>query len=647
AAQLRARKGELDRVFFRYWVRLFEPDVPAAAVELARQAETLSRPFDARCLWSLALEEDPSQEDARAALARPEPAPLAGPTIAGLLTEFGPDPRPTERRPTAAFGGAMPVFVDDAKAVGLAFTYDNGATRFHHLPETVGGGVGLLDFDGDGWLDVYVVQGGPFPPVRNKPAGDKLFHNKGDGTFEDVTDSSGIASLVRGYGLGVTVGDYDGDGRPDLFLSRWRSYALLRNKGDGTFEDRTEAAGLSGDRDWPTSAAFADLDGDGDLDLDVCHYAVWDTDNPDLCVRAGRTGEYEYCEPRKLPARPDHLFRNDSGRFTDVTAQAGIVDDDGRGLGVVAADFDGDHRVDLFVANDTTAKYLFLNRGGLKFEEIGHLAGVAGNAEGGYQASMGIACGDLDGDGLIDLAVTNLYNESMAFYRNLGKGVFADHTAAVGLALPTRYVLGFGTAFFDANNDGWLDLAAANGHVNDLRPEIPYQMPTQLLMGGPDGRLADVSDRAGAPWAVPRLGRGLAVGDLDNDGRLDLVIVSQNQPLAYFHNRTGGSHSLTLRLEGTTSNRDAVGAIVAVTAGGRRQVAHRLGGGSYLSASDPRLHFGLGRSERVEEVEVTWPSGRTDRYSDLPADAGYLLIEGRARPQPLTGFRRPALPAPG
>ena len=302
------------------------------------------------------------------------------------------------------------------------------------------------------------------------------------------------------------------------------------------------------------------------------------------------------------------------------------------------ADGDDDGRVDLFVANDSSANFLFRNIGGMRFEEVGHVAGVAGNASGAYQAGMGVAAGDLDGDGLIDLAVTNFYGESTTFYRNLGGGNFTDATAAVGLGVASRRLLGFGVAFLDADNDGRLDLASANGHVNDLRPNYPYQMPAQLLTGGVDGRLTDVSDRAGPPWTVLRMARGLAVGDLDNDGRLDVLILSHNQPLAYLHNRTKGGRFLSLRLIGRQSNHDAVGAKVAVIAGGRRRVAQRIGGGSYQSASDPRLHFGLGKADRIEAIEITWPSGSVDRYSGLPADTGYLLREGQEKPRPLPGF---------
>ncbi len=420
--------------------------------------------------------------------------------------------------------------------------------------------------------------------------------------------------------------------------------ALYHNKGDGTFEDATERAGLHGLRDWPTSAAFADLDGDGDLDLYVCHYSAWDPETSAPCPHPGDPSKYSYCGPRVFPAMPDHVFRNDGGRFVNVSEAAGVrqADREGRGLGVVAADLNQDGRIDLFVANDLTANFLFINQGGFRFEETAAESGVAANAEGGYLAGMGIACGDLDGDGLIDLAVTNFYAESTTFYRNLGSGQFVDSSAAIGLAGPSRFLLGFGATFFDANNDGWLDLATANGHVNDLRPHVPYAMPAQFLLGEAGGHLTDVSRRAGAPWQVEHLGRGLAAGDIDNDGKVDLAIVSEGQPLAYFHNQGPAGHFITFKLEGAApgSNRDAVGAWVTLTGGGRRRVAHRIGGGSFLSASDERIHFGLGHLTTIEAVEVRWPSGHVDRYTSLPVNAAYLLKEGQPQAMPLPGWRR-------
>ena len=290
-----------------------------------------------------------------------------------------------------------------------------------------------------------------------------------------------------------------------------------------------------------------------------------------------------------------------------------------------------------------TANYYFRNLGDFRFEETGTVAGIACAADGNFRAGMGIACGDLDGDGLDDLAVTNYFGESTTFYRNLGGGLFADHTTAIGLTGPSRPLLGFGAAFFDANNDGWLDLITANGHVIDNRPRFPWTMPLQILLGSPGGRLTDASKTAGAPFQALHLGRGLAVGDLDNDGRPDVVVVAQNEPLVYLHNeseRTG--HFIVFQLEGTKANRDAVGAKVSVSCGGRVRVAQRFGGGSYQSASDPRLHFGLGAARRVDSVEVRWPTGRIDRFGPLEADTAYRLVEGAREARPLEGWpRRP------
>jgi tetratricopeptide (TPR) repeat protein len=647
-AELRRRKAEVEKAMEAYRGRLWSEQPLRTAAEragLARLADAAGRRHEARALYTWALKADPGDPSAREGLAGRDRGDAERANALSAEVEPWAEPvSPTGpgRPDSGARAGGVLSFTDDAEAVGLRFVYDNAETALHQQPEPFGGGLALLDYDGDGWLDVYCVQGGPFAESSDTGSspprpGDRLFHNRGDGTFEDLTDRTGIGRFPRGHGHGVAVGDVDNDGRPDVFVTRWRSYALYRNRGDGTFEDVTDAWGLGGRRDWPTSAALADLDGDGDLDLYVCHYAAWDLANPRIC-RDPKTQAYLNCNPLDAEALPDHLYRNDGGRFVDVTDGSGIIDRNGRGLGVVAADLDADGRVDLFVANDSSANFLFRNLGGMLFEEIAHDAGVAGNASGTYQAGMGVAAGDLDGDGLIDLAVTNFYGESTTYFRNLGQGAFVDASAACGLAVASRRLLGFGVAFLDADNDGRLDLASANGHVNDLRPNYPYLMLAQLLVGGPDGRLIDVSDVAGAPWRVPRMGRGLVVGDLDNDGRQDVLLLSHNQPLAYLHNRTEGGRSLTLRLEGRGSNRDAIGARVAVIARGRRLVAWRTGGGSYQSASDPRLHFGLGDAPGVESVEITWPSGHVQRFAGLSAGAGYLLREGRGEPEPLEGY---------
>ncbi len=650
-AELRRRKAAIDAARDHYRALINLPEMASHAVEFARVAESIGRWFDAKTWWTLAVRRDRSlANEAAIAMVRVSQPESAAETLGSsvepalprtLADRLGPNrPSMATSNPLPG-GGDIPVFDEDAERRGLLFRFDNGCTDLRQIPETMSGGVAVLDFDGDGWLDVYAVQGGPFPPPEHEPPFvDRLFRNRGDGRFEDVTAPSGLAGCRGGYGHGVAVGDYDNDGRPDLLVTRWRSYALYHNLGQGRFEDATAQAGLGGDRDWPTSAAWADLDNDGDLDLYVCHYLKWDAQKPEVCDSPDHPGQgHTYCDPRGSPALADHVFRNDGGRFLDVTQAAGIVDRDGRGLGVVAADLDGDGRCDLFVANDTTANYFFHNRGGFRFAEEGIESGLASSAEGGCLAGMGVACGDFDRDGRLDLAVTNFFNQSTTLYHNHGGGVFSDRSAATGLAAATRQVLGFGLAALDANNDGWLDLVQANGHVSDFRPTIPREMNAQLLLADAAGRFVDASDRAGPPWQILRLARGLAVGDLDNDGRTDVLLVNQNAPLALLHNRSQASnHYLTLALVGTVSNRDAVGARVVVTAEGHSQVAVRFGGGSYLSASDPRLHFGLGLARIVDRVEVTWPSGRRDTYQGLTADTGYRLREGDPAPTRLPGF---------
>lgn len=611
---------------------------PPVCLDLARHARDAGRDWEARAWSKLALGAAPGNAAAtklieeldlssRAQASAPAIrwSELALPSSSAAIVDA---------RSTATSTVILPRYHDEAKSRGLEFTYDNGVSRRGAVlqsPEIMASGVGLLDFDGDGWLDVYLTQGGDFPPraTASDVGGDRLFRNTGDGRFQDVTTRAGLAEH-KGYGLGAAVGDYDNDGDPDLFLTRWRAYVLYRNNGDGTFTDVTTELGLGGERDWPTSAAFADLDQDGDLDLYVCHYLAWDPARPKVC-KDGVSGLPLYCNPRDSAALSDRVFRNDGDRFVDVTSESGLVDREGRGLGVVAADLDDDQRIDLFVANDESANYLWRNLGGFRFEDVAPAWGVAGNAQGGYQAGMGVACGDWNGDGRPDLAVTNFFGESTTFYQNLAPGVFADRTRVVGLAAPSRNLLGFGLAALDANNDGVLDLMSANGHLNELRAS-PYKMPTQLLLGtsGSHGfRFLDATDLAGDSLRAPRLGRGLAVGDLDNDGRVDAVVTDLDAPLAVLMNRTeNAGRFLGLRLEGTRSGRDAVGAKIRVEAGGRVQVAQRLGGGSYQSASDPRLHFGLGAARAVDRVEIRWPSGRIDSFPNLDVDSYYSVREG-------------------
>jgi tetratricopeptide (TPR) repeat protein len=640
-ARLRAQKSAMMEAIERYR-SLLHGDSIGDPGELAKLAKLLGRRIEANG-WSLIRDHKVGAPGAsRPALVPPEliatkDAQSRWRTLADRCADL-------RRKPSSVAADeahlAVPRFSDRAELAGLGFVHVNGQTSFKRLPETMSGGVGLFDYDGDGWLDLYVVQGGEFPPPANAMSADRLYRNRRDGTFEDVTERAGLNKLPGGYGHGVAVGDFDNDGRADLFVTRWRSYSLLRNRGDGVFEDVTAKADLAGDRDWPTSAAWADLDSDGDLDLYVCHYLHYDVDTAKACGDA-KTEANHYCSPRNFAALKDHVFRNDGGRFVDVTTAAGFVDPDGRGLGVVAADLDDDNRIDLYVANDMSANYLFRNGGGFHFDETAFHAGAAANSSGRFQSGMGIAIGDCNGDGRPDLAVTNYYGESTTLFHNLGAGMFADYTATSGLGPATRSLLGFGIALFDANNDGRLDLISANGHVSDYRPVFPWTMPIQLLLAGAGGRFQDVSARAGDVFQALHLGRGLAVGDMDNDGLVDAIVQSQNEPLAYLHNQAGvHGHWLTLGLVGVRSNRDGVGARVALKAGDAWQTRQRFGGGSYQSSGDPRIHFGLGEANRVSQLEVRWPSGQIDRYDNLEVDRGYLLREEATAAAPLPGWDR-------
>ena len=508
-------------------------------------------------------------------------------------------------------------FVDVAREAGVTFRFDSGSRGRHDLPEIMGGGVALIDIDGDGRLDVYLCNGGPIvadagkadPPCR-------LFRNLGGWRFEDVTDRAHAPG--PSYAMGTAVGDYDGDGLDDLLVTGWRDQRLYRNIGGGRFEDTTVRAGVVSNL-WSTSAAFADLDGDGDLDLYVAAYLDFDPNTAPFC--AAPDGKRDFCGPEEFADQADRLYRNDGdGTFVDISKQAGVGGRDGRGLGVIVADLVGDSRPDIFVANDGTACRLYENRGGLKFVEAGLAAGVAFDGRGEALAGMGVALGDIDGDGKPDLVVSNFLGRSTVGFRGLGSNSYLDASAAFGLSAATRSVLGFGVALADFDLDGRLDLLQANGHVLDRsRLGDPFAMRPTLLRNASE-RLVDASRDAGPWFNHAYLARGLAVGDLDGDGAVDAVVNILDGPAALLKNVGGRGQSLAIDIP--------LGARVRATVGGRVLVREVVAGGSYLSTSDHRLVLGLGDSKQVDRLEVTWPSSRVEVWNNLPAGRPTWIREG-------------------
>jgi hypothetical protein len=528
------------------------------------------------------------------------------------------------------------VFEDVTAASGINFTYRNGQEAGHYaILESLGGGVGLIDYDRDGLLDVFVTGGGYYDgpdkkAIRGYP--NRLYRNEGKGRFRDVTAEVGLPADGPFYSHGVAVGDYDNDGWPDLLVTGYGRMALYRND-RGRFVDVTETAGLRDARPlhWSTSAAWADLDGDGHLDLFVVHYVNWSFANHPRCV--------DICTPRQFEALPAALYRNrGDGTFEDVTGRAGIKA--GKGLGVVVADLDGDGRPDVYVANDTTDNHLYLNRGGFRFEEVGLDAGAAYDDNGVPNASMGVDVADYDGTGRLSIFVANYEDEYHALYRNLGRGRFQFWSQPAGIKALGKTYVGFGAAFVDFDRDGAEDLVIANGHVvrHPRDPDNQAQRPVLLRnLYRPGDRpeavaFQNVTDRGGPYFRAKHLGRGLAVGDLDNDGRPDLVVSHLNQPVVVLRNvEDNGSHWLGVGLTGRPG-RDAVGAVLTLDVAGRTLVRTVKGGGSYLSASDPRVLFGLGDAQAVGRLSVRWPSGQTTTYDHLPIDRYWYLTEGDPTP---------------
>jgi hypothetical protein len=532
------------------------------------------------------------------------------------------------------FAGASPAAYPfeevPASASHITWVHTAGKSPQKYLPETTGAGCAFLDYDNDGWMDIYLVNSGkcdfydPNPPLRNA-----LYRNNRDGTFSDVTEKAGVAA--RGYGQGVAVGDYDGDGFPDLYVTQYGNSILYHNNGDGSFTDVTAKAGVEAPG-WGSSAVWFDYDNDGRLDLFVCNFVDFNKSKNLNCVAYNKPG---YCVPTLYKPTASWLFHNNGdGTFTDVSKSSGIAKSFGKAWGVVAADLNNDGRMDLFVANDTAQNFLFMNRGNGKFEEIAALAGVGYSETGRPRSGMGVDAADVNQDGWMDLFVANIDHERFSLYQNNHDETFDDQANVTQIGAATRLMSGWGLKFFDYDNDGNLDLFLANGNPDDLietmQKDVTYREP--LLLFHNDGKtLRNVSAESGPIFARNLSARGLAIGDFDNDGAVDaLVSVNDAAPLLLRNTAAKDNHWLGIKLVGKKANRDAIGARVTYQAGDLKRSRTKVGGGSYLSSHDPRLVLGIGARPKIDWVDVKWPepSGLTERFTGLAIDKYITINEG-------------------
>jgi hypothetical protein len=537
----------------------------------------------------------------------------------------------------AAAWAAGPLFEEiPATASGLTWVHENAMSADRHLPETMGPGVAFVDYDNDGWVDIFMVNSGqadfyqPKTPLKNA-----LYKNNRDGTFTDVTAKAGVAG-GREFGMGCAIADYDNDGYPDILVTAYGRCTLYHNNGNGTFTDVTDKAGVAAPG-WTTSAVWFDYDNDGRLDLMLCSFVQFSLANNVFCGD-NKLGKRFYCIPRVFKPTPSLLYHNNGdGTFTEVSAGTDIQRALGKALGVVATDINGDGLMDLFVANDTVQNFLFVNRGKGKWDEIGLASEVGFSVNGRPRSGMGVDAADINGDGRQDLFVANVDQEMFSLYQNEGKESFSDVAAFHGVAQATRLLSGWGLKFFDYDNDGLVDLFLANGHPDDMiesySQQVRYKEP--LVLFHHDGKkLSNVSAEAGPVFKKMFPARGLAVGDFNNDGRIDVLIGNNGEAPVLLKNNAGdGHHWLGVKLQGTVCNRDGIGATIAWSAGGTKRTRLKANGGSYLSSHDMREVLGLGPAAKVDWLEITWPppSGRVERFTDLPLDRYVTIVEGKGR----------------
>jgi len=520
--------------------------------------------------------------------------------------------------------------VDATAGAGIQFRHNSGAYGGKLLPETLGSGCAFLDYDGDGWQDILLINGMDWPGHKRERSTLKLYRNNRNGTFSDVTHRAGLD--IEMYGMGVAVGDYDNDGYPDILVTCVGQNILFKNTGKGTFRDVTKASGLGGRQAFSTSALWFDFDRDGLLDLFVCNYVKWSPGHDVFCSLDGKNKSY--CTPEAYRGETCWLFHNlGNGKFEDVTPTSGIFDSSSKSLGVALLDYDEDGWPDLLVANDTQPNKLYRNQRNGTFKDVAVEAGIAFSAEGKARAGMGVDVADFNHSGRPGVAITNFDNEMIGLYRASGDGNYVDIATQSGVGLASKDRLGFGCVFLDADLDGWLDLAVVNGHIDDTVRNVRgvgYAQSPQLFLNDGQGKFRDVAGEIGGGFTQPKVGRGLAYGDFDRDGDLDLLMTTNNGPAYLFRNdQAGGNKSIRIRLIGTKSNRDAIGARVRIFHGETSQSRLVKGGSSYLSQSELPLTFGLGKREKIDRLVIDWPGGATEEHKNLAAGRAYECVESK------------------